>query len=44
MQKDKKNSNNKISLILIRKIGKVSKPILINFSKNKIRNFLNSLY
>jgi 3-dehydroquinate synthase/shikimate kinase/3-dehydroquinate synthase len=44
MQKDKKNSNSKISLILIKKIGTVSKPIIISFSKNKIRNFLNNLY
>jgi|TARA_B100000959_G_scaffold35030_1_gene33436 3-dehydroquinate synthase/shikimate kinase/3-dehydroquinate synthase len=43
MQKDKKNSNNKINLILIKKIGKISKPIIINFSKNKIKNFLNNL-
>ena len=44
MQKDKKNSNGKINLILIKKIGKVSKPVIINFSKSKIKNFLNSLY
>ena len=44
MQKDKKNSNRKINLVLIKKIGKVSKPIITDFNKNKIRNFLNNLY
>ena len=43
-EKDKKNSNRKINLVLIKKIGKVSKPIITDFNKNKIRNFLNNLY
>ena len=44
MQKDKKNLNGKINLILIKKIGKATNPIIISFSKSKIKNFLNNLY
>ena len=44
MQKDKKNLNSKINLILIKKIGKATNPIIISFSKSKIKNFLNNLY
>ena len=44
MQKDKKNSNSSINLVLIKRIGKMSKPIIMNFSKSKIKKFLNDFY
>ena len=44
MQKDKKNSNGNINLILIKKIGKIAKPAVFNFNKKKIKNFLNDFY
>mgnify|MGYP001168012192 CR=1 FL=1 len=42
MQKDKKNLNEKINLILIKKIGKINKPIGNAYSSNDIKNFLYS--
>ena len=44
MVKDKKNLNNKINLILIKKIGKVTKPNSIIMSHQEIRKFLISNY
>ena len=40
MQKDKKNTNKKINLILLKKIGK---PIFnLNFDQNKLRMFVKN--
>ena len=44
MQKDKKNVDQKISLILLNKIGKTTKPKKILMKRDKIKNFLNSYY
>jgi 3-dehydroquinate synthetase len=38
MKSDKKNFNENINLVLLKKIG--SKPTLIDFSKNKLKVFL----
>ena len=40
MRKDKKNTNKKINLILLKKIGK---PIFdLNFDQNKLRMFIKN--
>jgi len=44
MKKDKKNFDKKISLILIKKIGQVTKPNSIYFDEKFIRKFLTSFY
>tara|TARA_B100000029_G_scaffold467394_1_gene503618 strand:- start:1199 stop:2323 length:1125 start_codon:yes stop_codon:yes gene_type:complete len=44
MKKDKKNTNEKISLILLNKIGKTTKPKIIKINPNKIKKFINSSY
>ena len=44
MKKDKKNINNKISLILLKKIGKVTKPNSIYVNDKYLKKFLNSQY
>ena len=44
MQKDKKNFNEKINLILLKKIGKTTKPKKINLKPKDIRVFLKSYY
>jgi len=44
MKKDKKNLNNKINLILLKKIGQTTKPNSINVSRNEIQRFLISNY
>tara|TARA_B100000029_G_C17576852_1_gene958444 strand:- start:1107 stop:2219 length:1113 start_codon:yes stop_codon:yes gene_type:complete len=44
MRKDKKNSNDKINLILIKKIGKVAKAKTFSFKNNEIKKFLNQYY
>ena len=44
MKKDKKNINNKISLILLKKIGKVTKPNSIYVNAGFLKKFLNSQY
>jgi 3-dehydroquinate synthase/shikimate kinase/3-dehydroquinate synthase len=44
MKKDKKNINEKINLILLKKIGNVSKPGEIALSSKKIEKFLYSRY
>ena len=38
MQKDKKNNNNKISLVLLKKIGKAF--FNLNFDNKKLHSFL----
>ena len=42
MLKDKKNVNEKINLILLKKIGKILKPIGSNISVNELKKFLIS--
>ena len=44
MKKDKKNFNKKISLILIKKIGNVTKPNSFYFDEKFIKKFLISFY
>jgi len=44
MKKDKKNLNNKISLILLKKIGKTTRPKQIALGGLEIKKFLNSYY
>ena len=42
MAKDKKNFNNKINLILLKKIGQTVKPGNSLIKTNEIKKFLNS--
>ena len=44
MKKDKKNTNEKINIILLNKIGKVVPPKRLSFKVNEIKKFLNSYY
>tara|TARA_Y100000590_G_scaffold165810_1_gene189850 strand:+ start:494 stop:1606 length:1113 start_codon:yes stop_codon:yes gene_type:complete len=44
MKKDKKNTDNKINLILLKKLGKTTKPKKIALNSNEIKKFLNSYY
>ena len=44
MKKDKKNLNEKINLILIKKIGKTTKPKKIALNSNVIKKFLYNYY
>jgi 3-dehydroquinate synthase len=44
MKKDKKNTSKKINLILLRKIGKTTKPQKYLMGTNKIKKFLESFY
>ena len=44
MKKDKKNVSSKISLILLKKIGKTTKPGQIALKDFEIKKFLNSYY
>ena len=44
MSKDKKNIDEKINLILLKKIGKTTKPKKISLKSNEIKKFLNSYY
>jgi 3-dehydroquinate synthase len=44
MKKDKKNTNEKINLILLNKIGKTTKPKEISLKSNEIKKFLNSRF
>ena len=43
-EKDKKNVDKKINLILLNKIGKTSKPKKISLNSNEIKKFLNYYY
>ena len=42
MKKDKKNISEKINLILLKKIGRTTKPREISLKSNEIKNFLYS--
>ena len=44
MNKDKKNIDEKINLILLKKIGKTTRPKEISFKSSEIKNFLNSYF
>ena len=44
MKKDKKNTDDKISLILLNKIGKTTKPKKIALNSSVIKKFLNEYY
>ena len=44
MEKDKKNINEKISLILLNKIGKTTKPKKVTLNIKEIKKFLHSYY
>ena len=44
MKKDKKNVSSKISLILLKKIGKTTKPKQISLKDTEIKKFLKSYY
>jgi len=44
MKKDKKNIDEKINLILLKKIGKTTKPKQIALKDSEIKKFLNSYY
>ena len=44
MNKDKKNIDEKINFILLRKIGKTTKPKRFALHSNEIKKFLNSYY
>ena len=44
MKKDKKNINNKINLILIKKLGKTTKPNSFTTKSSELKKFLNSIY
>ena len=44
MKKDKKNVDEKINLILLKKIGKTAKLNKFALNSNEIKKFLNSYY
>ena len=44
MLKDKKNVNEKINLILLKKIGKTTKPNSINITAAQMKKFLTLSY
>ena len=44
MEKDKKNLNEKINLVLIKKIGKTLKPNSVYIGRNELKKFLVSNY
>ena len=44
MKKDKKNVSSKISLILLKKIGKTTRPKQIALKDFEIKKFLNSYF
>ena len=44
MQKDKKNMNEKINLVLIKKIGKTTKPNEFILNSEEIKSFLLKQY
>ncbi len=43
MKKDKKNLNNKINLILLKKIGQVTSPIISAIKESELRRFMLSI-
>jgi len=44
MKKDKKNVDEKINLILLKRIGKTTQPREFSLKSNEIKNFLNSYF
>ena len=44
MKKDKKNLSEKINLILLKEIGKTTKPNTVNVSNHEIKKFLMNSY
>ena len=44
MKKDKKNTSSKISLILLKKIGKTTEPRKVQLKDYEVKNFLSSYY
>ena len=44
MKKDKKNVDEKINLILLKKIGRTTKPKKISLKTSEIKKFLHSYY
>ena len=44
MKKDKKNINSSINLILLKKIGKTTKPNQIKLKSHEIKKFLYTYY
>ena len=44
MKKDKKNINEKINLILLKKIGKTTKPNSFSISSNEVKKILIENY
>ena len=44
MNKDKKNIDEKINLILLKKIGKTTRPKEFSLKSSEIKNFLNSRF
>ena len=44
MKKDKKNTNEKVNLILLKKIGKTTKPGKFSLNDHELKKFLNSFY
>jgi len=44
MKKDKKNTSEKINLILLEKIGKATKPKKNSISSEEIKKFLYTFY
>ena len=44
MKKDKKNTNEKINLILLKKIGRTTKPKEISLSENEVKKFILSYF
>ena len=43
MQNDKKNDNEKINLILLRRIGKLYNPNKFRFTKNEVKQILTRI-
>ena len=43
MVNDKKNNDNKISLILLKKIGKTTNPGTVKMSFNEMKKFINKI-
>ena len=44
MKKDKKNIDEKINLVLLKKIGKATKPSMFALNTREIKKFLQSYY
>ena len=44
MKKDKKNTSSNINLILLKKIGKTTKPNAVKVKSEELKKFLNRYY